>query len=124
MLHCGSCLTCAACRCWWWVQQQPAGPAPTSHNRNVPAQYCLCAEVVPTGWDKWRSIEVLLKHWGASASDLVAMGDGSNDLGMVTRAGVGVAMGNAVPLVKAAASLVVADNDSDGVAEAIERLLL
>ena len=67
---------------------------------------------------------MLLQHWGASASDLVAIGDGSNDLGMVTRAGVGVAMGNAVPLVKAAASLVVADNDSDGVAEAIERLLL
>ena len=79
---------------------------------------------MPTGWDKWRSIEVLLKHWGASASDLVAIGDGSNDLGMVTRAGVGVAMGNAVPSVKAAASLVVADNDSGGVAEAIERLLL
>lgn len=37
---------------------------------------------------------------------------------------LGVAMGNAVDEVKAAAGLVVADNDSHGVAEAIERLIL
>lgn len=40
------------------------------------------------------------------------------------RAGVGVAMGNAVPSVKAAASSVVGTNDQDGVAEALERYVL
>ena len=54
----------------------------------------------------------------------MAIGDGGNDLGMVRGAGVGCAMGNAVPAVKAAARLVVADNDSGGVAEAIERMIL
>jgi hypothetical protein len=82
------------------------------------------AEVVPSGWDKWRSIVLLLEHLGTPASNLVAIGDGSNDLGMVSGAGMGVAMGNAVPSVKKAAQLVVADNDSDGVADAIERLFL
>ncbi|KAL4419005.1 hypothetical protein ABPG77_000870 [Micractinium sp. CCAP 211/92] len=81
-------------------------------------------EVVPSGWDKWRAVQHLLEDLGVPASDLVAIGDGSNDLGLVAGAGVGVAMGNAVADVKAAARLVVADNDSDGVAEAIERLLL
>ncbi|KAL4430812.1 hypothetical protein ABPG75_006068 [Micractinium tetrahymenae] len=81
-------------------------------------------EVVPSGWDKWRAVEHLLEDLGVPASDLVAIGDGGNDLGLVSGAGVGVAMGNAVAEVKAAARLVVADNDSGGVAEAIERLLL
>lgn len=84
----------------------------------------LPAEVVPSGWDKWRSMQQLLEHWGVPASDLVAVGDGSNDLGMVAGAGMGVAMGNAVQRVKQAAQLVVADNDSGGVAEAIESLIL
>ncbi|PSC68822.1 Haloacid dehalogenase-like hydrolase family isoform 2 [Micractinium conductrix] len=81
-------------------------------------------ELVPSGWDKWRAVEHLLEDLGVPASDLVAIGDGGNDLGLVSGAGVGVAMGNAVPAVRAAARLVVADNDSGGVAEAIERLLL
>lgn len=81
-------------------------------------------QVVPSGWDKWRSMQRLLEHLGVPARDLVAIGDGGNDLGMVAGAGMGVAMGNAVKSVKFAARLVVADNDSHGVAEAIEQLLL
>lgn len=80
--------------------------------------------MVPSGWDKWRAAQHLLEDLGVPACDLVAIGDGGNDLGLVAGAGIGVAMGNAVAEVKAAARLVVADNDSDGVAEAIERLLL
>ncbi|GAB4817962.1 hypothetical protein N2152v2_005008 [Parachlorella kessleri] len=75
-------------------------------------------EVVPVGWNKWRALERV------PAAAFMAVGDGSNDLEMVANAGVGVAMTNAVPSVKEAAQLVVASNDDDGVAEAIERLLL
>lgn len=53
----------------------------------------------------------------------MAIGDGGNDLEMVSNAGIGVAMGNAVPAVKKAAAHVVASNDEDGIAEAIERLV-
>lgn len=56
--------------------------------------------------------------------DLMAIGDGGNDLDMVANAGVGVAMGNAVPAVKEAAQFVVASNDEGGIAEAIELLIL
>ena len=78
--------------------------------------------MVPAGWNKWVALRVLLESMELPAAALAAVGDGSNDLEMVTHAGVGFAMGNAVPEVKAAASMVVACNDTGGVAEAIERL--
>jgi hydroxymethylpyrimidine pyrophosphatase-like HAD family hydrolase len=58
------------------------------------------------------------------AASLMAVGDGSNDLEMVTHAGLGVAMGNAVAAVKDAADVVVASNDEGGIVEAFERYLL
>jgi hydroxymethylpyrimidine pyrophosphatase-like HAD family hydrolase len=81
-------------------------------------------EIVPRGWNKWRAMQALLAHAGLPASALAAVGDGSNDLELVANAGLGVAMANAVPAVKAAAAAVVASNDNGGVAEAIERLIL
>jgi hydroxymethylpyrimidine pyrophosphatase-like HAD family hydrolase len=54
----------------------------------------------------------------------VAVGDFDNDLEMIKAAGLGVAMGNALERVKSAAGAVVADCDSDGAAEAIERFML
>ena len=83
---------------------------------------CAEPQVVPAGWNKWVALRVLLESMELPAAALAAVGDGSNDLEMVTHAGVGFAMGNAVPEVKAAASMVVACNDTGGVAEAIERL--
>jgi hydroxymethylpyrimidine pyrophosphatase-like HAD family hydrolase len=43
---------------------------------------------------------------------------------MLRHAGIGVAMGNAVPATRAAASAIVASNDEDGIAEAFERFVL
>ena len=54
----------------------------------------------------------------------MACGDSDNDLAMIRAAGLGVAMGNAEPEVKAAADVIVADNNHDGVAEAIHRYIL
>ncbi|KAG2429570.1 hypothetical protein HXX76_010805 [Chlamydomonas incerta] len=81
-------------------------------------------EVVPTGVNKWGGVSLLLEHLGLPPSALMAVGDGGNDLQMVAGAGLGVAMGNAVPAVKAAAGAVVAGHDHDGVAEAFERFVL
>ena len=54
----------------------------------------------------------------------MACGDGWNDLPMIQFAGLGVAMGNAVPPVKAAAGYVTADNEHDGVGLAVEKFIL
>ncbi|HET7036848.1 MAG TPA: HAD hydrolase family protein, partial [Thermomicrobiaceae bacterium] len=57
-------------------------------------------------------------------ADVVAVGDGENDLPLLEAAGIGVAMGNAAPEVRARADAVVRGHDADGVAEAIERFVL
>jgi hydroxymethylpyrimidine pyrophosphatase-like HAD family hydrolase len=72
----------------------------------------------------WLVLQVLLEHLGVPAEDIVAVGDGSNDLQMVSNVGMGVAMGNAVEHVKRAAAAVVASNDDGGIAEAFERFVL
>ncbi|HCN86751.1 MAG TPA: Cof-type HAD-IIB family hydrolase, partial [Enterococcus faecalis] len=47
-----------------------------------------------------------------------------NDLPMIEYAGLGVAMANAIPLVKEAADVVTDTNDQDGVAKAVEKYIL
>lgn len=54
----------------------------------------------------------------------IAVGDSFNDVEMLKAAGLAVAMGNALPDVKDLADVVVADNNHDGCAEAIEKYLL
>lgn len=81
-------------------------------------------EVMPLGVEKAASLELLLRTQGLFAENLMACGDGWNDLPMIRFAGLGVAMGNAVPQVKAAADYVTADNDHDGVGLAVEKFIL
>lgn len=52
-------------------------------------------------------------------AETLAFGDGLNDIPMLRAAGVGVAMGNAVEAVKAAADRVTADCDHAGVAAVV-----
>ena len=52
----------------------------------------------------------------------VAFGDGGNDISMVERAGVGVAMGNGIAELKAVADMVTSSVDDDGVARALQKL--
>ncbi|MBQ3154015.1 MAG: Cof-type HAD-IIB family hydrolase, partial [Clostridia bacterium] len=58
---------------------------------------------------------------GISRAEAVAVGDGANDIEMLSFAGLGVAMGNASDLVKRHADAVVCTNDQGGVAEVIEK---
>ena len=53
--------------------------------------------------------------------EMVAIGDGYNDLSMIKFAGLGVAMGNAQEPVKKAADYITLSNDEDGVAVVVER---
>ena len=57
-----------------------------------------------------------------SLEQCAAIGDGANDVGMLAIAGFGIAMGNAVAEVKAAADFETAGNDADGFALAVRRL--
>ena len=81
-------------------------------------------ETMPLGVGKDTSLEILLRAKGLTPANLMACGDGWNDLPMIRLAGMGVAMGNAQPPVKAAADYQTADNDHDGVGLAVEKFIL
>jgi Cof subfamily protein (haloacid dehalogenase superfamily) len=81
--------------------------------------YC---EVNPDGIHKASAVELVAKHFGLTLADVIAFGDGENDLTMIREAGTGVAMGNAVESVKAVAKLVTESNDEDGIAVALQEL--
>lgn len=78
--------------------------------------------VIPQGIDKALSLSVLLENIGMTCEEVIAIGDGYNDLSMIKFAGMGIAMGNAQQPVKKAADYITLTNDEDGVAEAIERI--
>lgn len=78
-------------------------------------------ELVPQGIDKAMSLAVLLKEIGVNREEVIAMGDGYNDLSMIKFAGMGIAMANAQEPVKKAADYITLSNEEDGVAEAIEK---
>lgn len=81
-------------------------------------------EVLPFGASKGNGLKLLLDDLRIDPKQVIAFGDGENDVEMITLAGIGVAMGNSMPKAKAAADYVTGTNDDDGVAEMLERLVL
>ncbi|MFI3322320.1 MAG: Cof-type HAD-IIB family hydrolase [Rikenellaceae bacterium] len=81
-------------------------------------------EVVPKGIDKAQSLQRLLDFTGDSKEQMVAVGDGFNDLSMIKFAGFGVAMANAQDAVKEAADYITLSNEEDGVAAVVEKFIL
>lgn len=81
-------------------------------------------EINEIGATKGNGILTLAEHLGLDMSQTMGFGDGENDLTMMQMSGIGVAMGNGVDCVKEAADYVTDTNDEDGVAAAIEKLVL
>ena len=81
-------------------------------------------EFSPAGVSKGSGLAELCRIAGLPLEATIAVGDSDNDLPILERAGLAVAMGNAGERVLRAAGAVVADNDHDGCAEAIRRFLL
>lgn len=80
-------------------------------------------EVNARGVDKGAGIRMLGEFLGVRREEIIAFGDGLNDLAMIREAGMGIAVGNAVPEVRRAADHVTGSNEEDGVAEAVERFI-
>lgn len=81
-------------------------------------------EVLPPGTSKGGGLAWLLNYLGVPPRQVMAIGDGENDLEMLQLAGLGVAVANAHQRVKAVADFVVASNRESGVAQAIDRFIL
>lgn len=76
-------------------------------------------DIIAPGGGKVTGIRKYLDRYGLQPEEIIAFGDGENDLEMLRFAGIGVAMGNAEPAVKDAADYVTADIDDDGIAKAL-----
>ena len=70
---------------------------------------------------KGNAIRQLAQHLGLAMSQVLAFGDGSNDITMLQEAGIGVCMENGLDSVKAVADYITDSCDEDGVAKAIYR---
>ena len=81
-------------------------------------------EVVPCGVNKANTLGALLEHLGVTREEVIAVGDGVCDVTMLQLAGMGVAMGHSQDSVKVCADYVTASNEEDGVAQAVEKLIL
>lgn len=81
-------------------------------------------EVVPCGVDKANTLGVLMEQLGVKREEVIAIGDGVADVTMLQLAGKSVAMGHAQDSVKICADYVTASNEEDGVAQAVEKLVL
>ena len=73
--------------------------------------------------DKWASIRRFAALAGIDEGGICAVGDAANDLPMIRGAAFGVAMGNADPVVKQAADWVTDNNEENGVAALVDRIL-
>ncbi|NLK00661.1 MAG: HAD family phosphatase [Clostridia bacterium] len=73
---------------------------------------------------KAKGLEAVEDYLGIGDGETMAIGDSFNDLEMLHYAGVSVVMGNAREEIKAAADYITASNDNDGVAEALEKIIL
>ena len=81
-------------------------------------------EVVPCGVNKANTLGALLEHLGVTREEVIAVGDVVCDVTMLQLAGMGVAMGHSQDSVKVCADYVTASNEEDGVALAVEKLIL
>lgn len=81
-------------------------------------------EINAAGVNKGKAMIELGKVLGIPREEIMAFGDGNNDLKMLKEVGSGVAMENAIPSVKEAADYVTLSNDEEGVAKFIEKYVL
>ncbi len=82
----------------------------------------LC-EIAPFGVSKLSGVRRLADEWGISNDEICAVGDDVNDIPMIAAAGLGVAMGNALDEVKAAADRIAPGHDEDGLVQVVNWLL-
>lgn len=77
-------------------------------------------DLIAKGGGKRTAIQRYLAENGILPEEIIAFGDGQNDMGMLQLAGIGVALGNAEEPVKQIADYVTADIDDDGIAKALK----
>ncbi len=89
----------------------------------VPSAKVEVYEVFDPGLNKWQGVLLVARRHNIAPEAIIAIGDDLNDVPMISQAGLGVAMGNAKPEVKAVAKRVIGTNADEGLAEFLEELI-
>ncbi|MBC8560218.1 Cof-type HAD-IIB family hydrolase [Fumia xinanensis] len=103
---------------------EPAAREQFGEAANVSRSEPFLLEILPPKVDKASALKKLLSILGYRRAELLACGDGYNDVTMLRYAGMGVAMQNATEPAKEAADFLTMTNDEDGVAFAVKRFCL
>lgn len=100
----------------------------------IAANYPMCDMLRYTGENlyrfanrdavKWNAVNAIAKYYNLDTNAFAAFGDDVNDMEMVEKCGVGIAVANAIDEVKAAADYICDSNDNDGVAKWLEENVL
>ena len=81
-------------------------------------------EFVKKGIKKSEAIKFIMEKYNIKQDEVIAIGDGENDIEMIKFAGLGIAMENAKDDVKKVADDVTTSNNHDGVAKVIDKYIL
>lgn len=85
----------------------------------IPIEY-FYTEISAKNVDKWNAIEFLKEKMNIKTEEIIAIGDNINDKKMLENAGLGIAMGQSHPEIKAIADQITTSNTEDGVAQALD----
>ncbi|WP_243291313.1 Cof-type HAD-IIB family hydrolase [Bacillus sp. FJAT-47783] len=81
-------------------------------------------EIIKSGIHKAVGLQKIAAYYNIPQERIMAFGDEDNDIEMIQYAGCGVAMGNAIPQIKAIANKETTTNEEDGVARFLEKYFL
>ena len=81
----------------------------------------LGCDIIPKGSGKHTGIELVLKHYNLNKNEVMAIGDGENDISMLKFAAIGVAMSHSNAKVKAAADVTAPPIEDDGIYKIFEQ---
>lgn len=95
----------------------------STHVLRSPRYIGFMCEFAPRDVTKWSAIRQLAADWNVPDEAICAVGDDVNDIPMIEGAGLGIAMGNALPEVKAAADRIAPSQLDDGLVQVVDWLL-
>lgn len=99
--------------------EQEAELMPTLDNCTSGRWHPAFTDITAGDADKGKGLQAMASYLGLDIDETMAFGDGGNDITIIEKAGVGVAMGNAGDNVKAVADYVTTSVAEDGVKNAL-----
>ena len=106
--------------CFYIDDEMEQQVMPLLPNLSLSRWHPLFADVNLAGISKATGLSAFADYYGIEMAEIMACGDGGNDIPMLKAAGIGVAMGNASETVKASADFVTDTVENDGLCKALK----